>query len=364
MLLDTYTAKLPDIYREMSSQELDEKITHAKNKLGKDLVILGHHYQRDDVIKFSDYRGDSLKLARIGAAQQQAKYIVFCGVYFMAETADILSTEEQKVLLPDLRAGCSMADMADIEDVEVSWDIIQQKLGDTVIPVTYVNSSAAIKAFVGRHGGTTCTSSNAIEILQWAFAKKKRVLFLPDQHLGRNTAYKMGTLLEHMVIWNPSNAAFEDLKCDLEDVRLILWKGHCSVHQKFTPEQVYNIRKHDPHMKIIVHPECCFEVVQLADDVGSTEFIIKTISESPSGSKWAIGTEVNLVQRIASEHPDKKIILLSSTICPCLTMNRIDRPHLLWALESILAGDPVNHIQVNDEIAYWSKVALDKMLAI
>lgn len=357
-------SELPEVYRTMSSAELDERILKAKQQLGKDLVILGHHYQRDDVIQFADYRGDSLKLARTGAEQKEAKYIVFCGVHFMAETADTLAQEGQIVILPDLRAGCSMADMADIEDVEEAWEVMQEQFGDTVIPVTYVNSSAAIKAFVGRHGGTTCTSSNAQQVLEWAFSQKKRILFLPDQHLGRNTAYQMGIPLEQMVVWNPVSGQFEDEKGDLSEVRMILWKGHCSVHQKFTPEQIHRVRQRDPEMKVIVHPECCFEVVQLADYSGSTEKIIKTIKAAPPGSRWAVGTEVNLVQRLANEHPEQHIILLSTTMCPCLTMNRIDRPHLLWALESIIEGNPINRITVDEETKYWSKVALNRMLAV
>jgi quinolinate synthase len=363
-LLTHPPTQLPEKYRNLSSAELDERIRRSKEKLGKDLVILGHHYQRDDVIKFADFRGDSLKLARIGAEQKDAKYIVFCGVHFMAETADTLAQEGQTVILPDLRAGCSMADMADLEEVEEAWEILQEQFGDTIIPVTYVNSSAAIKAFVGRHGGTTCTSSNAWQVLEWAFKQKQRILFLPDQHLGRNTAYKMGIPLEQMVVWNPIDAKFEEVKGDLTDVRMILWKGHCSVHQKFTPEHVRRVRERDPEMKVLVHPECCFEVVQMSDYSGSTEYIIKTIESAPTGSRWAIGTEVNLVQRLANEHPDKHIVLLSTTMCPCLTMNRIDRPHLLWALESILEGEPIHVINVDDETKIWSKVALDRMLSV
>ncbi|SEM67535.1 quinolinate synthase NadA [Lihuaxuella thermophila] len=363
-MLTHVPSQLPEVYRNLSSDELDERILRAKQQLGTDLVILGHHYQRDDVIQYADFRGDSLKLARIGAQQRDAKYIVFCGVHFMAETADTLAAEGQTVILPDMRAGCSMADMADIEDVEEAWEILQEQFGDTIIPVTYVNSTAAIKAFVGRHGGTTCTSSNAKQVLEWAFSRKKRILFLPDQHLGRNTAYAMGIPLEQMIIWNPGTGQPEDVKGDLQEVRMILWKGHCSVHQKFTPEQVHSVRERDPQMKVIVHPECSFEVVQLADFAGSTEYIIKTVSSAPAGSRWAVGTEVNLVQRLAQEHPDQHIVLLSTTMCPCLTMNRIDRPHLLWALESITEGHPINVITVDDETKYWSKVALDRMLAV
>lgn len=356
---------LPEIYRNMTNEELDKRIREAKEKLGSDLVILGHHYQRDDVIQYADYRGDSLRLAKIGAEQKEAKYIVFCGVHFMAETADTLAEPDQTVYLPDLRAGCSMADMADIEEVEEAWEAIQEQFGDTVVPLTYVNSTAEIKAFVGKHGGTTCTSSNAHEVLAWAFARKKHVFFLPDQHLGRNTAHlKMGIPLEEMVVWDPVQGQFEEIQGSFEHVRMILWKGYCSVHQKFTPEQVWRVRERDPEMKVIVHPECSFDVVKLADDSGSTGYIIKKIEEAPAGSRWAVGTEINLVQRLAQEHPEQHIELLSTTMCPCLTMNRIDQPHLLWTLESIIEGKPIQPIKVDVEIKHWSKVALDRMLTI
>lgn len=354
--------QLPETYRQLSDGELDERIKRAKAALGRDLVILGHHYQRDDVIQYADFRGDSLKLSQIGSREREAKYIVFCGVHFMAETADTLAADEQIVVLPDLQAGCSMADMADIEDVEEAWELLVEKFGDTIIPVTYVNSTAAIKAFVGKHGGTTCTSSNAKEVLTWAFSQKKRILFLPDQHLGRNTAYgHLHIPLEQMVIWNPHTADLEAVAGDLEDVRMILWKGHCSVHQKFTTAHIERVRARDPEIKVLVHPECSFEVVQQSDFNGSTDYIIKMIVAAPAGSKWAIGTEVNLVGRLAKEHPDKHIELLSTTMCPCLTMNRIDRPHLLWALESIVEGNPVNQIEVAPDIIHWSKTALDRM---
>ncbi|SDY25088.1 quinolinate synthase NadA [Thermoactinomyces sp. DSM 45892] len=363
-MIPNVTDQLPVEYRSLSDEELDRRIRVAKAQLGDDLVILGHHYQRDDVIRHADYRGDSLKLARIGAEQRDAKYIIFCGVHFMAETADTLAADEQIIILPDLKAGCSMADMADIEDVEEAWEVITEKFGDTVIPVTYVNSTAAIKAFVGKHGGTTCTSSNAHQVLTWAFEQKKRILFLPDQHLGRNTAFEMGVPLEEMVIWSPGGGEFEQQKGNLEDVRMILWKGHCSVHQKFTVEQIERLRKLDPEINILVHPECCFEVVQASDYNGSTDYIIKKVAAAAPGTKWAIGTEVNLVQRLAQEYPEQQIQLLSTTMCPCLTMNRIDRPHLLWALDSIIEGNPVNQIEVDADTIYWSKVALDRMLAV
>jgi quinolinate synthase len=354
--------QLPEVYRQLSDEELDRRIQRAKASLGSDLVILGHHYQRDDVIQYADFRGDSLKLSQIGARERDAKVIIFCGVHFMAETADTLAADEQMIILPDLQAGCSMADMADIEDVEEAWELLVEEFGDTIIPVTYVNSTAAIKAFVGRHGGTTCTSSNAKEVLTWAFTQKKRILFLPDQHLGRNTAFgQLSIPLEQMVIWSPHTAKLEAVRGDLDDVRMILWKGHCSVHQKFTTTHIEQVRQRDPEIKVLVHPECSFEVVQQSDFNGSTDYIIKMIEAAPAGSKWAIGTEVNLVGRLAKEHPDKHIELLSTTMCPCLTMNRIDRPHLLWALESIVEGNPVNQIEVDPDIIHWSKKALDRM---
>lgn len=355
---------LPEEYRNLPSDTLDKRIWDAKEKLGSDLVIMGHHYQRDDVIKFADYRGDSLRLARIAEQQRDAKYILFCGVHFMAETADILTTDAQTVVLPDLRAGCSMADMADIDEVEEAWEVLQEKFGDTILPITYVNSTAAIKSFVGQKGGTTCTSSNADGVLKWAFEQKERILFLPDQHLGRNTAAKMGIPLDKMAIWNPNTGELEDVRCPLEEIRVLLWKGHCSVHMKFTPQQVHRLREHEPDRKVIVHPECTHEVVRLADLNGSTDFIIRTIAAAAPGSKWAVGTEINLVQRLANEHPEQDIILLSETMCPCLTMNRIDRPHLLWALDSMVQGEPVNPIRVDADVSKWAKVALDRMLAI
>ncbi|MCS1350010.1 quinolinate synthase NadA [Mechercharimyces sp. CAU 1602] len=363
-ILNPVNASLPEELRSLTYKEYDERIRKAIAQLGDDLVILGHHYQRDDVIQYADYRGDSLQLAKVAEKLGDKKYIVFCGVHFMAETTDTLTSEEQKVILPDMRAGCSMADMADIDEVEEAWEAIQAQLGDTVIPVTYVNSTAAIKSFVGRHGGTTCTSSNAHQVLEWAFAQKKRILFLPDQHLGRNTAFDMGIPLEQMVVWDPKAGDFEGLECELEETRMLLWKGHCSVHEKFTVEQIEGHRERDPEMKIIVHPECSHEVVQAADDNGSTSYIINQIEAAPAGSKWAIGTEVNLVQRLANDHPEQEIRLLSNTICPCLTMNRIDQPHLLWVLEGLVRDEVINQITVDPETTKWSQVALDRMLGI
>ncbi|OYD06202.1 quinolinate synthase NadA [Paludifilum halophilum] len=362
--LATGNPQLPEVYRNLSDREYDERILKAKEQLGHDLVIMGHHYQRDDVIRFADFTGDSLELARIAEKQRDAKAIVFCGVHFMAESADILTEDDQVVILPDMKAGCSMADMADIDDLEEAWEVIQEELGDTVIPVTYVNSTAAIKSFVGRHGGTTCTSTNARKVLEWAFSQKKRVLFLPDQHLGRNTAYAMGIPLEQMAVWNQVDGSWEEVNGPMEDLRVLLWKGHCSVHTKFTVDQIRRVRERDPETKVIVHPECTFDVVQASDCNGSTSYIIKTIGNAPAGSKWAVGTEVNLVQRLAQNHPEQNIQLLSQTMCPCLTMNRIDRPHLLWTLESLVEGEVVNQVAVDPDTTRWSKAALDRMLTL
>lgn len=355
---------LPERYRNLPDAEYDERIRAAISRLGEDLVILGHHYQRDDVIRFADFSGDSLELARIAQQQRQAKAIVFCGVHFMAESADILTREDQIVILPDMKAGCSMADMADLEELEEAWEVMQRELGDTVLPVTYVNSTAAIKSFVGRHGGTTCTSTNAKGVLEWAFRQKKRILFLPDQHLGRNTAYAMGIPLEQMAVWNQVDGDWEEVKGPQAEWRVLLWKGHCSVHTKFTVDQIDRVRERDPETKVIVHPECTFDVVQASDLNGSTSYIIKQIEQAPPGSKWAIGTEVNLVQRLANQHPEQHIQLLSQTMCPCLTMNRIDRPHLLWALESLVEDNIVNQVSVDADTAHWARTALDRMLAI
>lgn len=353
--------QLPQRYQQMEPGEMKAIVQDIKERWGKHLVILGHHYQKDEVMTFADIRGDSLKLAQQGTAQAQAQSIVFCGVHFMAETADILSTDEQNVILPDLDAGCSMADMADIHQVERCWEALTDIYGDTIIPMTYVNSTADIKAFCGRHGGITCTSSNADRIFDWAFARKKRILFLPDEHLGRNTGVKKKIPFEQMAVWNPVT---EQLEGTDDDHRLILWKGFCSVHQKFTPDHVQTVREKHPNMKVIVHPECMYEVVRLADVNGSTERIIREIEEAEPGSEWAVGTEVNLVQRLAREHPEQTITLLNDMICPCLTMNRIDLPHLTWALESMDDGEPINIIRVPEETATLAKTALDRMLEV
>ncbi|MBX6395754.1 MAG: quinolinate synthase NadA [Alicyclobacillaceae bacterium] len=347
----------------LSSQELDRRIADAKRSLGDQLVILGHHYQRDDVIQFADYRGDSLQLSCIAAGLKHARYIVFCGVHFMAETADILTGDHQTVILPDRNAGCSMADMADIQDVEECWDFLTSQYGDTILPVTYVNSSADVKAFVGRHGGLTCTSSNAERVFAHAFQLKPRILFLPDQHLGRNTGAKLGISLHQMAVYDPGemNLEFPD---GGDDPRLILWKGHCSVHQRFEPRHVREVREKYPGIRVIVHPECRYETVQLADESGSTDYIIRAVKNAPPGTKWAIGTEHNLVHRLAKEHPEQWIISLNEMVCPCLTMNRIDRPHLLEALEHLAAGRPTGVIRVPDDTARWARLAIDRMLSL
>jgi quinolinate synthase len=348
-----------------SAEELQERIARAKASLGPRVVVLGHHYQRDEVIRHADFRGDSFKLAQHAASRPEADLIVFCGVHFMAESADVLSASHQKVVLPDMNAGCTMADMAEIDQVEECWDGITSIIGDEVVPVTYMNSTASLKAFVGRHGGAVCTSSNARAILEWAFERKPRVLFFPDQHLGRNTGYRMGIPLEQMIVWDP----YEDrggLSDDaIRSARVLLWKGHCSVHNRFTPDMVDRRREQIPGVKVIVHPECRFEVAQKADAIGSTEGILKTIAESPAGSKWAVGTELNLVNRMAREMaPGKKIVSLDDCFCVCSTMFRIDPPHLAWALESLVEGRVVNQVAVPPETARDARVALDRMLAI
>ncbi|MDZ7805972.1 MAG: quinolinate synthase NadA [Gracilimonas sp.] len=352
---------LPKRYSELSVAEMEGRVKEIKAKFRDRLFIPGHHYQKDEVIQFSDARGDSLKLARICSTMPEAEYIVFCGVHFMAETADMLTKPDQKVILPDLRAGCSMADMADIDQTETGWKKMQDIWGDSILPLTYVNSTAAIKGFVGKHGGATVTSSNAKKMLEWAFTQKERILFLPDQHLGRNTAFDLGIPLDQMAVYDPLNKVFE-CEGDLRNVNVILWKGHCSVHEKFNVKHIENLRKQDPDFQILVHPECTFDVVQASDLNGSTSFIINTIENAPAGSKWAIGTEMNLVNRLAQEHPDKEIVSLNPFMCPCLTMNRIDLPHLLWSLEKLEQGEVVNQITVPKEITDNAVLALNRML--
>ncbi|MEU8360798.1 quinolinate synthase NadA [Nonomuraea sp. NPDC048882] len=349
-----------------SDPGLVERARKAKEALGERLFVLGHHYQRDEVIQFADVTGDSFKLAQQAAARPEAEFIVFCGVHFMAESADILTGAGQKVVLPDLAAGCSMADMATFDQVEECWEALEDAgLADQVVPVTYMNSSADIKAFCGRNGGAVCTSSNARRALDWAFSRGEKVLFLPDQHLGRNTAVlEMGMSLEDCVVWNPHRPNGGLTREQLERARMILWRGHCSVHGRFTAESVDDVRARIPGVNVLVHPECRHEVVLKADHVGSTEHIIKTLEAAPSGSSWAIGTELNLVKRLAQTFPDKDISFLDRTVCYCSTMNRIDLPHLVWALESLVLGEVVNQITVDADTTHWAKVALDRMLAL
>ena len=353
-------------YVALAADEVRRRTWEAKRALGARVVILGHHYQRESVIEFADFRGDSFKLSQLAAAQADARYIVFCGVHFMAESADILRRPHQDVILPDTKAGCSMADMASMEDVEEAWDRLQRAHGDTIVPVTYMNSAAALKAFCGRHGGVVCTSSNAARVLEWAWSRKPRVFFFPDQHLGRNSAFAMGVPLDAMAEWDYRARDLDRVNaaCYRPEARILLWRGFCSVHQKFTLPQVQEARAADPAVRVIVHPECSFDVVQAADEVGSTEFIIRRISESAAGSSWAVGTEVNLVHRLALEHPGKKVTLLQKNVCPCATMNRIDPAHLLWALENLVDGHVVNRIRVDDDTRRFARVALDQMLAL
>jgi quinolinate synthase len=351
-----------------SDPDLVARALAAKEALGDRVFVLGHHYQRDEVIQFADVTGDSFKLARDAAGRPDAEYIVFCGVHFMAESADILTSPDQQVILPDLAAGCSMADMARLTQVEMAWAAMTEAgVAESVVPVTYMNSSADIKAFCGRNGGVVCTSSNAEVALEWAFAQKPgaKVLFLPDQHLGRNTAIlKMGLTLDDCVVWDPHRPNGGLTPEQLRDATMILWKGHCSVHGRFTAEVVDELRATIPDVQILVHPECAHEVVLKADLVGSTEFIITTIEAAPAGSSWAIGTELNLVKRLAAAHPDKRITFLDKTVCYCSTMNRIDLPHFVWAMESLVAGQVVNRIEVDPETEKWALVALERMLAL
>ncbi len=353
-----------DNYLLVPDNTLDERIAEAKAKLGKDVVILGHHYQRDEVVKFSDYRGDSLKLSQ-QAAEVDGKYIVFCGVHFMAESADILRREHQVVVLPDLNAGCSMADMADIGQVEACWSELGS-VTDTskIVPVTYMNSTAAIKSFTGEHGGAVCTSTNAAAVMKWAFERGEKVLFLPDEHLGRNTGYRMGIPLDEMIVWDP----YQDLGGNTEEqirrAKAILWKGYCSVHQRFSVQHVERVRKENPGIRVIVHPECRFEVAQAADQIGSTEGIIKAIKAGEPGSQWAVGTEIHLVNRLSKELKDRKVMSLDRSVCVCTTMFRITPVHLLWALENLAAGKIVNRISVDDRTRHYARVALDRMLAL
>ncbi|MEX0687291.1 MAG: quinolinate synthase NadA [Pirellulales bacterium] len=363
-------------YRELPDEVLQERIEAGRRRLGSRLVILGHHYQQDGVIAHADLQGDSYQLSRTAAERADCEAIVFCGVHFMAETADILANRPEAVaarggrrvtvVLPDMAAGCSMADMAGIDQVEDAWQDLGTIVDTTdITPVTYINSAASLKAFCGRHGGIVCTSSNARAVLDWAFARTKRVLFFPDQHLGRNTARAMGIPLEAMALWNPHDPTLGGNSRDqLERSRVILWQGHCSVHAMFRPEHVDAVRAHLPGVRILVHPECSMEVVDKADLVGSTSFILRQVEEAPAGTAWAIGTELHLVKRLEKNHPEQTIRFLSPTVCMCATMYRIDLAHLCWSLEHVEWGKPVNVIRVDDETATWALTALERMLAV
>lgn len=356
---------LPDRYLGLSEEELEVRIGAARATLGERLLILGHHYQRDEVFKFADDTGDSFKLAQVAAARREADFIVLCGVHFMAESADVLSAEHQKVVLPDLAAGCSMADMAVLDELEVCWDELSEMGINDVVPVTYMNSAASIKAFCGQHGGTVCTSSNAVATFQWAWNRGARILFLPDQHLGRNTAFGMGVPLQQMCVWDP-NVTWGGLEpSELNSARMILWKGHCSVHTKFTVEHIERLRASHPDIRIISHPECTWEVIQASDEVGSTSHIIRQVTESPAGSIWGIGTEIHLVNRLAQElAPERTVMTLDALGCLCSTMYRVSPNHLCWVLEGLVNGEVRNQVSVPDDQKRWTRVALDRMLSI
>ncbi len=363
-------------YKSLSNQELSERIEAVRRRFGPELLILGHHYQQDEVIAHADLRGDSLQLSKLAAESSECRTIVFCGVHFMAETADIVANRPEKlaerngqrvtVMLPDMAAGCSMADMAGIQQVEAAWADMSEIIDTSrVIPVTYINSAASLKAFCGRHGGIVCTSSNAGAVLQWAFERGDRVFFFPDQHLGRNTALKMGIPDTQMPVWDPYQIELGgNQEQTIQNSRVILWKGHCSVHQMFRPEHVHQFRNKIPGIKILVHPECMREVNDIADVSGSTGKIIDVVRKSPAGTKWAIGTELHLVNRLKQEHPEQEIHFLSPVVCMCATMYRIDLAHLCWTLENFAAGEPINVIRVDDETSHWSLVALERMLEV
>jgi len=371
--------QLDERYTDATPEDLAARIQAAKVTLGDRLFILGHHYQRDEVIRHADARGDSYRLSVLAQEHDQAEYIVFCGVHFMAESADILTGDRQQVILPDLNAGCSMADMADLDEVEEAWEVLAAVTDiSRVIPITYMNSSAALKAFVGRNSGAVCTSTNARAILEWALGKGERagkesvgatgggdkVLFFPDQHLGRNTGLAMGYSLEDMRVWNPRQERGGLTEADCKDAALLLWKGHCSVHQRFLPEHIEAFRAEHPDGIVITHPECRYETCQMADQVGSTDFIIRAVNEAPTGSVIAVGTEIHLVNRLNDETPDKTVVSLDPLICPCSTMFRIDAPHLCWVLENLVEGEVVNRITVDEETTEWARVALQRMLEI
>ena len=356
---------LPDEYTTATPEELESRIAAAKATLGDRLFILGHHYQRDEVMRWADARGDSFRLSVLAQQRPEADYIVFCGVHFMAESADVLTTSEQQVILPDLNAGCSMADMADIDAVEEAWETLEGIVDiDRVVPITYMNSSAALKSFVGRKGGAVCTSTNARAVLEWALGRGHKVLFFPDQHLGRNTGLAMGFGHEDMRVWNPRFELGGLTEADCKDATFLLWKGHCSVHQRFRPEHVEAFRAEHPDGIVIAHPECSHEVCDIADQVGSTDYIIKAVEAAGPGAALAVATEIHLVQRLADEHPDRTVVSLDPLICPCSTMFRIDAPHLAWVLENLVEGTVVNRITVDPETTEWAKVALQRMLDI
>ncbi|HYE23625.1 MAG TPA: quinolinate synthase NadA [Clostridia bacterium] len=365
----TYTPSCSlESYLVLPDRSMDERILAARKALGEDCVVLGHHYQRDEVVRFSDFQGDSYRLSQL-AAEAKGRYIVFCGVHFMAESADVLAREGQVVVLPDLNAGCSMADMAEITQVEDCWEQlvalgVTSEEGKGLTPLTYMNSTAAIKAFCGERGGAVCTSSNAPAAFRWALARNEKILFLPDQHLGRNTGFAMGIPLADMVVWDPYMPMGGQTPDRLRNARVILWKGHCSVHQRFLPEHVDNVRAKYPGIQVVVHPECRWEVCQKADDTGSTDKIRKIVGEAPAGTQFAIGTEIHLVNRLAKQHPDKTVITLDDSGCLCTTMFRISPQHLCWALENLVDGNVVNQIKVKDSVKHWARVALGRMLEV
>jgi quinolinate synthase len=357
-------AKIPRDYFKMDSEERSARIWSLRRQLGERLVVLGHHYQRDEVIQFADFRGDSFKLSQQAAERSDAEFILFCGVHFMAESADILSQPHQRLILPNLEAGCSMADMAKAEDVQACWEALGAAGINGVVPVTYMNSAASLKAFCGRNGGIVCTSSNAPRVLHWAFARGEKILFFPDEHLGRNTGAAMGIEQANMVVWDPFQPLGGNSVEALQNATMILWKGFCSVHARFTVEQISIARERYPDVNVVVHPECRLDVVQAADAAGSTEFIIDQLRAAPAGTTWAIGTEINLVNRMQAELPDKRIFCLDPVICPCSTMYRVHPAYLLWTLEHLVAGDVVNEIVVDPATRRDARVALDRMLAV
>ena len=356
---------LPERYRDATPEALDDMIGAAKASLGERLFILGHHYQRDEVMKWADARGDSYRLSVLAQERPAADYIVFCGVHFMAESADVLTADHQAVVLPDLNAGCSMADMADLDEVTEAWEALADVIDvDQLVPITYMNSSAALKAFVGQHGGAVCTSTNARQILEWAFSRGKQVLFFPDQHLGRNTGIAMGYSLDDMRVWNPRLELGGLSEAECKESTFLLWKGHCSVHQRFSPAHVAAFRAEHPDGIVIAHPECSHDICSLADEVGSTDYIIKAVANAPVGANIAIATEIHLVNRLAAETPDKTVVSLDPLVCPCSTMFRIDGPHLAWILENLVEGRIINRITVDPETSEWARVALQRMLDV